>query len=240
MLGRMNPPPATAPTFAAFLFDMDGTLLSSLAAAERVWGAWARRHGLDVERLLPTIHGRQAVETIRDLGVPGLDPEAEGAWVLARELEDVGGIHPIAGAARFLASLPPERWIIVTSAPRDLALRRLAAAGLPPSRTMVTADEVPNGKPAPDCYLLAARKLGVDIADCLVFEDAPAGIASAEAAGAPVVVITALHPRAMVTGHTQVADFEGLTAHQGADGRLSIEERGQVFRPDPAFPSPPP
>jgi sugar-phosphatase len=224
----MTPSPGPAPTFAAFLFDMDGTLLSSLAAAERVWAAWARRHGIDVERFLPTIHGRQAVETVRDLHLPGLDPEVEGAWVLARELEDVGGIHPIAGAARFLAHLPPGRWAIVTSAPRDLALRRLAAAGLPPSPTMITADEVPNGKPAPDCYRIAARELGVDIADCLVFEDAPAGIASAEASGAAVVVVTALHRHPLATPHPQVVDFARLSARLDADGRLAIEGLGGV------------
>jgi len=219
MLRGMHRSPLPDRTFAAFLFDMDGTILSSIAAAERVWAAWARRHGLDVERFLPTIHGRQAVETIRDLGLPGLDPEVEGAWVLAREMEDVGGIEPIPGAPAFLASLPPDRWAIVTSAPRELALRRLAAAGLPASRTMVTADEVPNGKPAPDCYLLAARKLAVAIADCLIFEDAPAGIASAEASGAEVVVVTAMHGHPMATAHPKIRDYAGLAVHVDPSGR---------------------
>jgi len=224
MLGGVTCTIPSDRTFAAFLFDMDGTILSSLAATERVWAAWARAHGLDVEKFLPTIHGRQAVETIRDLGLPGLDPEVEGAWILAREMEDVGGIEPIAGAPAFLASLPPERWVIVTSAPRELALRRLAAAGLPASRTMITADEVPNGKPAPDCYLLAARKLGVAIEDCLIFEDAPAGIASAEAAGGEVVVITAMHPHPVETAHFAVRDYVGLTVYLEA-GRIGVRSK---------------
>jgi len=228
---RVSHTPLPDRTFAAFLFDMDGTILSSIAAAERVWAAWARRHGIAVERFLPTIHGRQAVETVRDLGIPGLDPEAEGAEILAREMEDVGGIAPIADAPRFLASLPPQRWAIVTSAPRELALRRLAAAGLPPSRVMVTAEEVRHGKPAPDAYLLAARKFAVAAGDCLVFEDAPAGIASAEAAGAAVVVVTAVHRHPMVTPHPAVRDFEGLAAHSDESGRirlLGLQMRGQA------------
>jgi sugar-phosphatase len=211
--------------FAAFLFDMDGTILSSIAAAERVWADWARRHGIDVEAFLPTIHGRQAVETVRDLGLPGLVPEVEGAWILAREMEDVGGIEPLAGAPAFLASLPADRWAIVTSAPRDLALRRLAAAGLPASPVMVTADEVRHGKPAPDAYLLAARKLGMAPADCLVFEDAPAGIASAEAAGMAVIVVTAMHRHPMATPHPTVKDYESLAAHADSAGRLALGVR---------------
>ena len=72
--------PTTAPsvfdkTFSAFLFDMDGTIINSIAAAERVWGAWAERHGLDVATFLPTMHGARGVDTIRRLGLPGVDPE---------------------------------------------------------------------------------------------------------------------------------------------------------------------
>jgi sugar-phosphatase len=210
MLQGVTHPTLPDRPFAAFLFDMDGTLLSSLASAERVWSAWARRHGLDVDAFLPTIHGRQAVETIRDLGLPGLDPEAEARWVLDREKEDLGDIAPVAGAARFLARLPADRWCIVTSAPRDLALCRLAAAGLAPSRLMVTAEDATRGKPAPDAYLLAARQLGVAARDCLVFEDAPAGIAAAEAAGADVLVITAVHREQIATTHATARDYESL------------------------------
>jgi sugar-phosphatase len=214
--------PAFDRPYAAFLFDMDGTLLSSIASAERVYGEWARRHGVDVARFLATVHGRQAIDSVRDLGLPGVDPAAEAAWILAREMEDVGDITPIAGAPRFLAGLPPDRWAIVTSATRGLALRRLGAAGLPPAPVMVTAEEIRHGKPAPDGYLLAARKLGVDIRDCLVFEDAPAGIASAEAAGAQVVVITATHSHPAPTPHPAVPGFEGLAAHVDDDGRLRL------------------
>jgi sugar-phosphatase len=208
--------------FAAFLFDMDGTILSSIAAAERVWSGWARRHGLDLAAFLPTIHGVRAVETIRRQALPGIDPEAEAEAVTRAEMEDVGGIDAIAGAADFLASLPAGRWAVVTSAPRLLAKRRLEAAGLPTPPLMITADDVTHGKPAPDCFLLAAERLGCPAGDCLVFEDAKPGIAAAEAAGAAVVVITATHTHPSETRHPTIADYVGLTGRLSPAGTLEL------------------
>jgi mannitol-1-/sugar-/sorbitol-6-phosphatase len=155
--------------FAAFLFDMDGTIINSMDATERAWSAWARRHGIDVETFLPTIHGVRGIETISRLQLPGLDPHAEARDVLLAEIEDVAGVAAIAGAASFLASLPENRWAIVTSAPRELAIRRLGAAGLPLPDVFITGEDVEHGKPAPDCFLLAAQRLGLPIEDCLVF-----------------------------------------------------------------------
>ncbi len=208
--------------FAAFLFDMDGTILSSIASAERVWAAWARDLGLDVATFLPTIHGVQSVETVRRLCLPGVDPVAEAAAITAAEMDDVDDIDPIAGAAAFLRALPMDRWAIVTSAPRLLAERRLAAAGLPLPPLFVTAEDVERGKPAPDCFLLAAERLGFAATDCLVFEDAAAGIAAAEAAGAEVVVITATHAHPMATAHVTMRDYAPLTVEVDAAGMLAI------------------
>jgi sugar-phosphatase len=199
-------------SFAALLFDMDGTLLNSIAAAERVWTAWAERHGLDVAAFLPTIHGMRGIETIARLALPGVDPVAEAQAVLEGELADVDGVVAIDGAAAFLAALPTDRWAIVTSAPRPLALRRLAAAGLPTPAVLVTAEDVAHGKPAPDCFLLAAERLGQRIEDCLVFEDAPAGIQAAEAAGAAVVVVTITHRHVVETRHPMIDGYGALTA----------------------------
>ncbi|MBS7542590.1 HAD-IA family hydrolase [Ancylobacter oerskovii] len=203
---------------------MDGTVLTSIAAAERVWTRWALRHGLDVARFLPTIHGVQAIDTIRRQApnLPGIDVEAEAAWVTRAEIEDVGGIEPIPGAVAFLASLPAGRWTIVTSATRELAEARLAAAGLPPPVQMVCAEDISRGKPAPDGYLLAAERLGVRAADCLIVEDAPAGIAAAEAAGGTTLVITHTHHHPLATPHVTVPDYLGLAATAGADGRIRL------------------
>ncbi|MFV3129016.1 HAD-IA family hydrolase [Niveispirillum sp. KHB5.9] len=204
------------------LLDMDGTVLSSIKSAERVWAAWAERQGLDVAAFLPTIHGVQSVETIRRLNLPGLDPVAEAAAITAAEIEDVEGIEPIAGVAAFLAALPPERWAIVTSAPRLLASARLAAVGIPLPHLMIAAEDVQRGKPAPDCFLLAAEKLGTSTDNCLVLEDSPAGIAAAEAAGAAVLVVTATHTHPVDTPHPTIADYAALDVDVSADGAIRL------------------
>ena len=222
----MNPPDLPDRAFAAFLFDMDGTILSSIAAAERVWTRWALRHGLDVAAFLPTIHGMRAIETVRRQNLPGVDVEAEAAAITREELDDVEGIVPIAEVAAFMAALPAGRWAVVTSAPRELARRRIAAAGLPEPPLVITAEDVVHGKPAPDCFLLAATRLGVHASDCLVFEDAPAGIAAAEAAGANVVVISATHAHPLATRHPSVSDYAALAVRADAGGGLRLVARG--------------
>ena len=208
--------------YAAFLFDMDGTLLNSTIAAERVWSKWAEAQGLDVEVFMPTMHGVRAIDTIRRLGLPGVDPETEAAKITEAEIADVEGIVALPGAAAFLAALPADKWAIVTSSPIELAKRRLAAAGIPVPRTLVTAEDVKVGKPNPDCYLLAARKLGVDAGDCLVFEDAVPGILAGDAAKADVMVITATHKHPVETAHTTIADYETVRSQIDEDGRLSV------------------
>ena len=212
--------PSTLPDrpYAAFLFDMDGTLLTSIRSAERVWSAWALRHGLDAATFLPTLHGKRAHDTIGQLNVPGLDPMAEAAWITAAEIEDVADIEAIAGAADFLASLPVERWGIVTSAPRKLAEARLAAAGLPAHRLLVASEDVAHGKPAPDPFLLGARIVGAAPADCLVFEDTLAGLRSAAAAGMDSIVVTLTHAHPLDTTVPAVLDYADLQAQAGANG----------------------
>lgn len=211
--------------FSALLFDMDGTVITSIVAAELAWGAWARGKGLDVEAFLPTIHGIRAVDTIRRLNLPGVDPEREADVVTRLEIDQVEGISAIAGARRFLSALPADRWAIVTSAPLALARRRLAVAGVALPAVMVTAEDVENGKPAPDGYLLAAERLGVEPRACLVFEDAPAGIAAAERSGASVMVVTATHTTPVQTRHPQISDYHGLSVI-GSEAGLAVLRRG--------------
>jgi sugar-phosphatase len=213
--------------FSCFLFDVDGTILTSIAVAERVWAAWARQHGLDVEAFLPTIHGVRAVETIARLALPGVDPVKEAAVITLGEMNELDGVEAIAGAVDFLSSLPTGRWAVVTSAPRELAMRRIEAVGLPLPTVMIAAEDVERGKPAPDCFLLAAERWGFAIEDCLVFEDAAAGIAAAEAAAAEaaaasVLVITALHTRPFITDHPTADGYEALTVKIDKAGMLEI------------------
>jgi sugar-phosphatase len=203
---------------------MDGTVLNSIAAAERIWAAWALRHGVDVESFLPTIHGARAIDTINRLALPGVDAEAEAAFITEAEIEDVEGIVEVLAAADFLKSLPAHQWAIVTSAPKALALRRMAAAGIPEPAVMVTAEDVSAGKPDPAGYRLAATRLGIEVTDCLIFEDATVGILAAEAAGADLVVVTATHDHPIQTPHATLASYNSVEARTDTDGLIRLKK----------------
>lgn len=202
--------------FAAFLFDMDGTLITSIASANRAWTRWATVHGIDPAYVLSIMHGVRSVDTMTRLGVA--DPAGEAARLTESEIEDTEGTEPISGALTLLAALPPERWAIATSAPRRLALARLAAAGIPVPAVLVTAEDVARGKPAPDCFLLAAERLGVAATECLVFEDTRAGLAAAAAAGAAAIAITATHAEPLDTDHPRLPDYQALGVRVDEDG----------------------
>ena len=189
------------------LFDMDGTLLTSIAASARVWGKWADGFGLDAQDFLPKSHGMRVVEVIESLNIPGIDPKLETQRILDAELADVADIVAIAGARAFLATLQPRRWAVITSAPRPLALLRLSVSGLPIPPILVTAEDVRFGKPNPECYLLGAAWLGHAPEKCIVFEDAPAGISAGRSAGCEVVAVTALQRDQVSTENPSIKDY---------------------------------
>lgn len=170
------------------LFDLDGVLVDSTPAVERVWSKWAIAHGLDPEETVRIAHGRPSIATVRDI-MPEADYELENEVILRGELEDTDGIVPLAGARELLESLPLERWALVTSCARPLAEVRLKTAGLPIPEKMITCDDVRIGKPDPEPYTKGAALLGIPASRCIVFEDAPAGIRSGKAAGATVIAL---------------------------------------------------
>ncbi|MHA2757518.1 HAD-IA family hydrolase [Aeromonas dhakensis] len=172
----------------ALLLDMDGTLVHSTGEVETVWRLWCRRHRLDPEPVLAMCHGVRSREVIRTLA-PQLDLAQEVALLDDLEIHHSGQAEALAGARTLLASLPVERWAVVTSASQRVARHRLRSAGLPLPALLVGAEDVAHGKPDPEPYLLAAERLGLAAADCLVFEDAPAGISSALRAGCRVVQV---------------------------------------------------
>ncbi len=213
-------------TFAcdAILFDLDGVLADSREVVERQWRLWAVRHGIDAARLLPTIHGRRAVETIAQFA-PHLDAAAEERDLAAREAADFDGVREILGAQALVASLPSNAWAVATSGARLIASARLQHVGIAPPAVMVTADDVARGKPAPDPYRLAAQGLGVDPARCLVIEDAPVGVRAARAAGARVVAVQTSHVAAELCEADAVVERLtdiSVAVVEGDAGRLAV------------------
>ncbi|MEW1718859.1 HAD family hydrolase [Streptomyces sp. NPDC093109] len=202
----------------ALLFDNDGTLVSSLASVTRCWTRWAREYGVTAEDFARVgLHGRPAAEIAADL-LPAAEVAAAVARIEQLEVDDVpGGVELLPGTAELLAALPAERWAVVTSAGRRLADARLAEAGIRP-KTLVTADDITRGKPDPEPYLLGAARLGVDPARCVVFEDAPAGLASARAAGMKTVALTTTHERAELLADLVVPDLSALSVQVTAGG----------------------
>jgi mannitol-1-/sugar-/sorbitol-6-phosphatase len=188
---------------AAILADLDGTLIDSIASSERAWGALARRRGLDEEETHQFAMGRPTRETIALL-VPADERVAEQAQVDRDEVDDAGSVVAYPGAAELLAG--PIPIAVVTSGSTELATARLRGAGLEVPKAMVTADSIKTGKPDPEPFLLGARALGVEPGRCLALEDAPPGIASARAAGMPVVAFRTTHPDAELEGATVVLD----------------------------------
>jgi sugar-phosphatase len=173
---------------AGLLFDMDGVLVDSTPAVARVWTRWAARHGFDAAEVVHRAHGRPSISTVREY-LPNGDHLAENKEIERDEVTDLDGVVPLPGALQLLSALPRARWIIVTSCSRRLAEIRLKTSGLPRPEVFVTSSDITNGKPAPDPYLKGAEVLGFSPRDCVVVEDAPAGVRSGKAAGARVIAL---------------------------------------------------
>jgi mannitol-1-/sugar-/sorbitol-6-phosphatase len=205
--------------FAAVLFDMDGTLIDSTPVVTRSWHRWAAEEDVDPARL-SGMHGVPAAGIIARLLPPERWPEAT-ARINALELADTDGIRVLGGAAEALAALPAGRAAIATSCTRPLASARIAATHLAAPSVVVTADDTERGKPAPDPYLLAARRVGADPAECLVVEDAPSGITAARAAGCATLAVATTHvvEELLAAGpDAVVVDLAGVELSASADG----------------------
>lgn len=177
----------------AVLFDLDGVLVDSTAVVVQTWRRWAEKRGLDAERIVEFAHGRRAAETVRALA-PELDADSEVAALERAEAENLDGVLEVQGARELLSSLPSDAWTVVTSGTRSLARGRMAHLGLPIPPHFVSADDVANGKPHPEAYLMGARTLSVSPGSCLVIEDAPSGVRAARAAGMRVVALATTYP----------------------------------------------
>ena len=209
-------------TTRGILFDMDGVLISSTGADERCWLQWAKHHNMEGAFSLQSTHGRRAVDTLRALR-PDLDPVIEQRRLEDYDAEDYSGLVILPGVEKLLASLPADRWTIVTSATVRLLEGRLRHAGLPVPKVLVPAERVANGKPHPEPYLTGAQLLGLAPADCLVIEDSPAGVASGKAAGSRVLAVLSSHTREQLPAADWYIDsLEQVRAAAQPNGALTI------------------
>ncbi|QHM71816.1 sugar phosphatase [Mixta intestinalis] len=178
-----------------FLFDLDGTLVDSLPVVERAWSNWGKRHGIAADEILSFIHGKQAITALRHFMPDSSEETIQQEFRLLEktEAEDTDGITALPGALALLERLDALDipWAIVTSGSMPIASARHKAGGLPLPQHFVTAEQVKNGKPEPDAYLIGAELLGLSPAECVVVEDAPAGILSGLAAGCAVIAVNA-------------------------------------------------
>jgi sugar-phosphatase len=172
----------------ALLFDMDGVLVDSTPAVARVWTAWANRFGLIPAEVVRQAHGRPSIATIREL-LPSADHRAENQAIEKAEIEDIEDVIALPGTTQLVSALPADRFAVVTSASRALAIVRLRAAGFAIPKHLVTASDIQHGKPHPEPYLRGAQSVAAPPAACVVIEDAPAGIQSGKAAGSRVLAL---------------------------------------------------
>lgn len=212
------------PTFScsAILFDLDGVLCDSTKAVDREWREWAARKKVDGDAVMAIAHGVRTLEVIRRVA-PHLDAEAEAAAIENHEAHDQRGVVVMPGAPDLLRLIPAGRWAVVTSGSRLLATNRLRHCGLPVPEVLVTADDVTNGKPHPEPYLKGAERLGFHAADCLVIEDAPAGIESARAGGMTVIGMASTYPAAkLAEADAVVQKLAMIQVRSNGTGKLTV------------------
>jgi mannitol-1-/sugar-/sorbitol-6-phosphatase len=213
------------PTYScsAILFDLDGVLVDSTRAVDREWREWARRKGVDPDAVMAIAHGVRSLEVIQRVA-PHLDVEAEVRELENREADHQEGVSVMPGAVALVHSIPEGRWGVVTSGTRLLATARLQFCGVPVPKVLVTADDVVHGKPYPEPYLKGAERLGFPPAECLVIEDAPAGIEAARAGGMKVVGITSTYAAgALKHADVVVGRLEQIRVTSNGAGKLGVE-----------------
>jgi len=201
----------------ALLFDLDGVLVDSADCVRRICTDWAIARGLDADHVLRWSQGRRVQETVRAVA-PHLDPDAEVATLVAMEAATTDGLRSVPGTHALLSSLPPNAWAVVTSGARPVATLRLRHVGLPFPGTLISGDDVERGKPDPEGYLSAAAALGVAPNQCVVVEDAPAGLEAARAAGMRTIGITGTFPASALRGANVVLpSFDAFAVRVAAE-----------------------
>ncbi|MGA8617044.1 MAG: HAD-IA family hydrolase [Candidatus Sulfotelmatobacter sp.] len=206
---------------SAILFDLDGVLIDSTRSVDRQWRAWAREQGIDEEKVIAIAHGVRSLEVIRAVA-PHLNAEAEVRRLETREADDQVDVAVMPGAIELVDTIPDGRWGVVTSGTRDLASARLRLGGLRVPKILVTAEDVTNGKPHPEPYLRGAELLGIKPEECLVIEDAPAGIRAARGGGMKVIALASTYPASKL-GEADAVALKLNRIQVAADGGRKLE-----------------
>ena len=208
---------------SAILFDLDGVLVDSTGSVSRQWSLWAEENNIPPQTVLDIAHGVRTIEVVRRL-TPHLDAEAEVKRLEKREAEDHHGVFVMPGAAELLKSIPEGWWCVVTSGTRYLATSRLVVGKLPHPKVLVAADDVSKGKPDPEPYLTGAKLLGMKPSECLVVEDAPAGIVAAHAGGMKVIGITSTYPASELKADVVIQKLAQIKVTTQASGQGLLVE----------------
>lgn len=210
---------------AAVIFDSDGTLVDSYPSIVRAWTEWGREFGVTAEQM-QDFHGMPSEAIIKLTVAPELVDEAAGR-IDELEVLEAYDVRAFAGSADALAALPADRVAVATSGTAQVAAARLKASGLPIPGVLVTFDDVATGKPDPEIFLTAAERLGVAAPDCLVVEDAVAGVTAARAAGCQVlgVLTTTAREKLEAAGADAVVETLVDVTFSVVDGRIRVENR---------------
>ena len=208
---------------SAILFDLDGVLCDSTRQVDREWREWAARKGVDGDAIMAIAHGVRTIEVIRAVA-PHLNAELEAAAIENHEAHDQRGVVVMPGAADLLKSIPEGRWGVVTSGSRLLAQNRLGHCGLPVPEVLVTSDDVTHGKPHPEPYLQGAKRMGLAPEECLVVEDAPAGIQSARTGGMKVIGMASTYTAAkLAEANAVVQTLAAIHVSVNGTGKLVVK-----------------
>ncbi|MDF1657880.1 MAG: HAD-IA family hydrolase [Verrucomicrobiales bacterium] len=207
--------------FKAFIFDLDGTLVDSAAIVEFVMRRWCRENEIEYALLEGSSRSSRTEDTVRSLA-PHLDCKREAEEIEAIEREELKNLKEIEGALAFLKRLPKDQWAVATSSDSLTAKAKLKATGMPLPSVLIGGDQVEQGKPHPEAYLSATKRLKRLPADCLAFEDSETGISSALAAGCSVMVVGAQSTKSNPQIIGSIRDFEGIDFEIGQSSSLTL------------------